>query len=438
MEPHGAIRRGGSDRLVVVDGLRLISALMVVLYHLLHGEGVRDRAWGAPTDQLFPGLVDVAAYGWLGVEMFFLISGFVICMSSWGRSLGEFAVARVVRLYPAYWFAVVVTTTVLALFPVFATHLDWTHVLVNMTMLQSLMGVPDVEQAYWTLPVELLFYVLFALVVVARGVTVRRVVAFCALWTLASLFAPLVDNTAVTILLGRTYAQYFIAGIAFYLMYRFGANALLWAIVGFSWIIAISRLWAELETYTTGEFLPAAACVTVFFVIMALIANGLSDRIRWRWLTTAGALTYPLYLLHEQIGLTVITAARPYVPAWVLLGATVAGLLVLAYLVHRLVERPAAKRLRRALLRSLDNLRAADATPASRAVRPPAPRAPEPGTADGPRVPEPRAAEHPGWAAETGHDAIAALPGEARAAGGPGDDDVDPRDARQRSSAGRR
>ena len=378
MESHGAVRRGGHDRLVVLDGLRLLSALMVVVYHLLHGEGVRDDAWGVPTDQLFPGLAGAAAYGWLGVEMFFLISGFVICMSSWGRTVGEFAVARVVRLYPAYWFAVVATTTVLVLFPVFATHRDWTHVLVNMTMLQSLMGVPDVEQAYWTLSVELLFYVLFALVVVARGVTVRRVVTFCALWTLASLAAPWVNNAGVFMFLGRGYAQYFIAGIAFYLMYRFGANALLWAIVGCSWIIAISRMWSEIETYDTSEFPPAAACVTAFFVVMALIANGKADRIRWRWLTTAGALTYPLYLLHAQIGLTVIAAARPYLPAWVLLGATIAGLLLLAYLVHRLVERPAARRLRRALLRSLDSMRAADAVAVVPAPRAPAPLVAEP------------------------------------------------------------
>jgi peptidoglycan/LPS O-acetylase OafA/YrhL len=371
METQVAVRRGGPHRLVVLDGLRLISALMVVLYHLTHGAGVRDRAWHAPSGRLFPGLSEVAAYGWLGVEMFFLISGFVICMSSWGRSVGEFAVSRVVRLYPAYWFAVVVTTATLALFPIFSTHLQWTHVLVNMTMLQSLMGVPDVDRAYWTLPVELLFYVLFALTVVHRGATYRRVVAFCALWTLASLFAPMFDNTAVFIFLGRNYAQYFIAGIAFYLMYRFGANAMLWSIVGGSWVIAISRLWSEIGTYTTSQFPPAAACVTVFFLIMALIANGVFDRIRWRWLSTAGALTYPLYLLHQQIGLTVIAEAHPYLPAWVLLSAVVAGLLLLAYLVHRLVERPAARRLRQALVRSLESMRAADSAPAAAPASPP-------------------------------------------------------------------
>lgn len=363
MEPQLAVRRGGRDRLAVLDGLRLISALMVVLYHLLHGVGVRDRAWQAPTDRLFPGLAEAATYGWLGVEMFFLISGFVICMSSWGRTVGEFAVSRVVRLYPAYWFAVVLTTGVLTLFPIFNKHLDWTHVLVNLTMLQSLMSVPDIDRAYWTLPVELLFYVLFALVVVSRRATYRRVVAFCALWTLASLLAPKFGNDAVFIFLGRTYAQYFVAGIAFYLMYRFGANAMLWGIVGGSWIIAVSRIWTEIDTYAGSRFLPATACVTAFFIVMALIANGVSDRIRWRWLTTAGALTYPLYLLHQQIGLTVITAARPYLPAWALLGGTVVGLLLLAYLVHRLVERPAARRLRRALIRSLDSVRAADSAP---------------------------------------------------------------------------
>jgi peptidoglycan/LPS O-acetylase OafA/YrhL len=43
----------------------------------------------------------VAHQGWTGVYLFFLISGFVICMSAWGRSVGQFAASRITRLFPA-------------------------------------------------------------------------------------------------------------------------------------------------------------------------------------------------------------------------------------------------------------------------------------------------------------------------------------------------
>ena len=53
------------------------------------------------------------SFGYLGVELFFLISGFVILMSVWNRAPGAFGVSRVVRLFPAYWFSVVLAMIVL-------------------------------------------------------------------------------------------------------------------------------------------------------------------------------------------------------------------------------------------------------------------------------------------------------------------------------------
>src|SRR5262249_26966605 len=137
-------------------------------------------------------------YGFFGVELFFLISGFVICMSGMGRSLGDFFVARVVRLYPAYWFGVLATSAAVALWPLLDGRPGYRDVLTNLTMLQTPLGTANVDGVYWTLWVELRFYLLFA-VVVALGVTYRRVVAFCALWTVASIATaavggPLQDN----------------------------------------------------------------------------------------------------------------------------------------------------------------------------------------------------------------------------------------------------
>jgi len=87
------------NRLAALDGLRLVAALAVAGYHYT----VAWRIDGTHLPQYFlPHAVHVTVYGFLGVELFFLISGFVICMSAWGRPLGAYFTSRVSRLYPAY------------------------------------------------------------------------------------------------------------------------------------------------------------------------------------------------------------------------------------------------------------------------------------------------------------------------------------------------
>jgi peptidoglycan/LPS O-acetylase OafA/YrhL len=86
---------------------------------------------------------------------------------------------------------------------------------------------------------------------------------------------------------------------------------------------------------------------------MALVATGRLSRFDRPWLVTAGALTYPLYLIHQSLGVTVIHQLHRVVPAWVLLAALVVALLGLAWLVHRFVERPLAARLKRGAAQSL-------------------------------------------------------------------------------------
>ncbi|MCZ9337386.1 acyltransferase, partial [Streptomyces sp. TRM76130] len=70
---------------------------------------------------------------------------FVICMSSWGRTPRQFFVSRVIRLYPAYWFAILFTTAVLVALPGVWERLRVREVLLNLTMLQSGSAVPNVD-----------------------------------------------------------------------------------------------------------------------------------------------------------------------------------------------------------------------------------------------------------------------------------------------------
>ncbi len=348
--------RGKRNRMGALDGLRILAALMVCLYHYAGKEGTVADSWGGSPAHVFPTLSSFATYGSLGVQLFFIISGFVICMSSWGRTVGDFFRSRVARLYPAYWVAIVVVTAAALVLPVVVKPLRPDELLVNLTMLQQPMGVDRVLGVCWTLWVELRFYVLFAVFVVWRGVTYRRVVVFCCGWTLAGAFARIADHPLTDALVMRDHAPYFIAGLALYLIHRYGSDLLLWGIVLVSWLLgqrySVTALW---HPGAGGEFgrspYVIQLIVTLSFVAVAAVALGWLRWADWRWLTFAGALTYPFYLLHEHLGWFVIRVLHRglHVPPRLTLVAAVVSILVLAHLMHRFVEKPLGPRLKRTM-----------------------------------------------------------------------------------------
>ncbi len=247
---------------------------MVLAYHYIT---LRD-GWGGDPTAFSPVVYHLSEYGWLGVEVFFLISGFVICMSAWGRSLGDFVTSRVSRLYPAYWVAVLLTAAVLTVWPNVRSADNWETVLTNLTMLQQGLGVPDVDDAYWTLFIELKFYLLFA-IVVFRGVTYRRCVLFCGLWTVAGVVALKSNSDLLSVWAIAPYSPYFIAGIAFYLMHRFRPTVLLWAIVAISFLLAQHYLRGRLvmnlgAKADLAQGWPVRLAVLLAFALMAAIALG--------------------------------------------------------------------------------------------------------------------------------------------------------------------
>lgn len=348
-----------TNRLYVLDLLRFCAALSIVAYHFIPSSA---GAWGSDEAAFAGPLKDVLQYAWLGVEAFFVISGFVICMSSWGRTPSQFFISRVTRLMPAYMFAVLATAAVLTLVPVLRERPKLPDVLINLTMLNRFLNVPGVDSVYWTLFVELKFYLLFA-VVVAFGVTYRRVVLFCMLWTVVALFSMYTGSQFLNAIFEPFYAAFFVAGITLYLIHRFGPDLLLWCMLGTSVAIAMANL-EQRDPVKRGinSYAVTLALMLVFFAIMVAVSLGWFRWVRWRGLVTVGALTYPLYLLHHNIGLTAIKKLHDRMPPWLLLAAAVAGVLLLSYLTYRLVERPLAKRLRRGLRDGFAKIRAAEPT----------------------------------------------------------------------------
>jgi peptidoglycan/LPS O-acetylase OafA/YrhL len=342
-------------RLEVLDGLRFVAAIVVVAYHFT----AMNHTWGRRVDTVFAH--QPAAYGWLGVYLFFLISGFVICMSSWGRGVGGFLLSRAVRLYPAYWLSVVACAVVLTVWPYVEEPVGWRDALVNLTMFHEPLGAPAVAEVYWTLWAELRFYLLFSLVV-WWGLSYRRVVAFCLAWLGAVAVAKAtLDGGFVHTVLMTNYAPLFTAGVAFYLMHRFRPTLLLWGIVAVSFLLALPAVLyrAGLED-KPGEAVPkwpAIVLLAACFLLLAAVALGWLRWVRGGWLVVLGAMTYPLYLLHLDIGGTAIYAWQRRVPPLLLVALVTAAMVLLSWLVHRYVERPVAPLLRRGLLGASASLR---------------------------------------------------------------------------------
>lgn len=347
-----------TSRLRAMDALRLVAALAVVLFHFT----ARDHSrWGSDLPyEVFGAFAGVTVYGYAGVHLFFAVSGFVILMSVWGRSVPQFLASRVSRLYPAYWVAVLLTAALRWWWPSFGT-VPAGAVAVNLTMAQDAFGVERVDGVYWTLWVELQFY-LVMLGFLLWGITARRVVRMCALVppVLVALSAVAPGLERVATLLG--WAPLFAAGMVLYVIYREGPSLSRWAVV-----VGNAALGAAVSAVrTTGAIDAVASGGRVMPVVLALVSAaavalvgvvalvpGLRD-LDWAVLTWLGALTYPLYLVHEYVGWAIIEPAHPRLGRWLTLLLAVGCCLVLAWLLHRFVEEPVHRPLRRWLQARLE------------------------------------------------------------------------------------
>lgn len=348
-------------RLHVLDLLRFCAASAVAAFHLFAAAGVAYTT--DPSGIVSPLGWQASRYGFMGVHLFFMISGFVICMSSWGRSLAQFATSRAARLMPAYLFAVVMTASIASLWPsAWRPAPSIFQVLGNLTMVQTMISVPNLEGVYWTLLVELKFYLLFALVV-RLGTDYRRVVTFSLLWLTASLFALFDGNKLLTTILEPRYAPLFVAGMMCFLIHRFGSTLLLWAVFATSWVLASVEI-MDTVSATNGQHLgyfldhlTALGLLTAFFAVMAAVALRWFGWVRWRGLVVVGALTYPLYLLHNTIGQNLLRRLHDLASPRVMLAIAIIATVAVSYLVHRFVERLGAKMIKNGLKGSFAKMR---------------------------------------------------------------------------------
>ena len=335
-----------------IDLLRFVAALSVVLFHFTYRGYHADNL--SPVE--YPALGAVFKYGYLGVELFFIISGYVVLMSAQGKTLGEFFTSRVMRLYPAYWVACSLTFVVVRLFGPGIHTPGWSPILdapvrgylYNLTMLHNFFGVANLDGVYWTLTTELVFYFIVALLI-AFG-WFKHLVPVLAVWlAYCALAGPTTAGAPFQFLFFPRFAPFFVAGMVFYLLQT--GQAARWKLYGLlvvAYGLGLRAARANLEETVQAfhqPFSPAivAGIITVFFVVFWLIISRKINLGRTTWLTWAGALTYPIYLLHHNMGYVVLQRLGGKVDKYLLLAGMLLAVLVLAYLLHSLVERRFSK-----------------------------------------------------------------------------------------------
>ncbi|MCS6896816.1 MAG: acyltransferase [Nitrospira sp.] len=325
-------------RMYEIDLLRFLAALAIVLFHYSY----RGHAADDLTVMSYPVLAPIFKYGYLGVELFFMISGFVILMTAANRGLREFAIARIVRLYPAFWVCCTITFLITLAIGEPPHSASFPRYLVNMTMLSGFVGVTSIDGAYWSLFVELQFYALVA-ILVGSG-RIHQAEPFLALWLIASVALVIHPVAGANSLFLTDYSAFFIAGATSFLIWSKGLSSSRAVMVVSAWGLAVFESLQKLRSFerhfnTTFDPYIVIGIVTSFFVVITLIAVRRTEFMRCeRWLLL-GSISYPLYLLHQNIGYMVFNVAYPAVNVHILFWGTIVAAIVCAYAVHILIEK---------------------------------------------------------------------------------------------------
>ncbi|MDR3747896.1 MAG: acyltransferase [Acidobacteriota bacterium] len=308
-----------NQRIDVINALRAFAALIVAWGHFVAGQG----KWLSLSGK----------YGYLGVHIFFVISGFVIPWSLYRaryalRDYPRFLLKRNVRLYPPYIASIAISIVAAnyifaPLFHLPAVTVTARSLLLHFAYLNDIVGVPWVNVVYWTLAIEFQWYLLVGLMFPLLG-SRNKLARFAGIaGMMLTYFAVgndhLIFHSIPIFLVGVFVFQYRISLIGAREMLGLIAVMVLAMIGPIGWIVA------------------GVSVTTAMLIAFSAFRNRAMDRV--------GDVSYSLYLLHLPIGVTVIGLLSHYLPysgsyMIVLDVVGVAASMGAAWMMYQAVEKP--------------------------------------------------------------------------------------------------
>jgi len=316
------------QRIGVLDSFRGLAAISVVYYHFtywfrqIHGH-------------TFPEYLDYP-FGSYSVFFFFIISGFVIFMTvERCKSPVEFAYRRFIRLYPTYWICLIISAVILYYFGIPAVKPTLNQFAINLTMLQRIMRSDDIDPSYWSLLPELAFYFLIFSVFILK--LLNRIYLWGAIWIFCSVINGYFDFHRLELFF--EFSGLFFSGVLFYKMFN-GDKRL---VHHFSILVCYITIVLNLDDKAisnVSHLLPVGVVYILFYLFLFNKLNFLDNKP----LRFLGYISYPLYLIHQGIGFTILLHLRSYgyTGYWVIIIPTLVSVL-LAYVIARYCEKPIIK-----------------------------------------------------------------------------------------------
>jgi peptidoglycan/LPS O-acetylase OafA/YrhL len=332
-----------NKRYFELDALRGIAALLVVLFHFTLGR--KESQYGF-------------RFGSTGVDLFFIISGFVILLTiEKTKSAKEFIINRFSRLYPTYWTCVTLTTSAIVIGLCYQSNFSPKIIgeyFANMTMFQIYFKYGNIDGSYWTMIIEMLFYIYMLIIFLTNKIKHVEIISLCLLIPIAfydtnyfrahfgslskalSYWLPLINHFPL-----------FCAGIVFYKMKFDKKTALrhLFLIICFCCQLRLFDNGGKSSMFMSlYEYMPVLA---FYFIVFYLYISDKLNFIVSNVTIFLGNISFSLYLIHQEISTKFIL---PYLTKhsnfFLACLVTLLLMIFLSFLINRFIEKPVMKYIR--------------------------------------------------------------------------------------------
>lgn len=311
------------NKLGVIELLRGIAALFVCLFHFGH-----SNIKFVGSSHFFK---DVFSFGWVGVEMFFVISGFIIPYSMLKSNYRikyffKFLIKRIIRIEPPYIVSIILVLTlgILSTLSVYykgsAQQIDVIQIISHLFYLTEHLGFEWLQPVYWTLEIEFHFYILIALLLPliwkSKYILITAIFVFC----LTQSFIPL------TIFKFSSYFAFGLIGLGYKLEKTTKIESLILIIIIVIWLIYLGQPWVMM-----------VASVSTVLAIMFL-------KIHSKYIDYLGKISFSLYLIHVPIGGRVINFlgryAKTELSVWMSLVLALIITFGFSWVFYKIIEKP--------------------------------------------------------------------------------------------------
>ena len=320
-----------------LDVTRGLSALFIVLYHYTSRYNENPSTLEYSID--WPVTI---SWGCAAVTTFFVLSGF-LGAKHFNREVSSaipFLKSKFLRLFPSFFVAVILTSTfTYYLLPdAFCGIKD---ILLNFTMIPSLLGAKSVDGAYWTLQVEWTFYFVIVFAMFISNQSIKKLIPL--IWVSFSLFCNLFYHTIpfaniITTLAITRHSQEFIMGLCLYNLIVLKDNGMS---IPTAFLCVVNQIVAQ----DLNHILFFIATILIICVSTLPNVDYIFHFKVFKPLIWYSRVSYPLYLIHQMIGFCILKCIIQYTPysSWWIIVIPLTVVSILAGLIHHYIEVPMAK-----------------------------------------------------------------------------------------------